>query len=376
MTKNFNVEYLRCLIKEKDEEIKKLKKENAELIKLISFNLEKLEFVNKDREIEIINFIKNNPGTTKIALLKKLANEYNENNDKIYGTSSTLNKSINWLVKQNIIRLEKEHKQKHSLYLNDKNILLKNNMDLIDLKDRFFYLMDFIVKTKNDTIEFENYILIHIMIDLYLHVINSYVSKILLKWSNEFKNDDTTINKINFMVFFTLFQINLQFNKQFDFSNIISDKTYSFKDLSSPILLKVIDDSFLLKPKMLVEYIQHFKRMNLHKEFLSLIDSIWQISLPLFRFLYNFDIWNIYPIAGKELIVKHFSLLMLFCLNEKDKYLGYNEFKRKKDNLFDLSFTSEQQKKEMKDIVIEYIKSNSELTKEYTKLKEDYKMLE
>lgn len=366
----------RQLIKEKDEEINKLKKENMGLKNLIAFNPEKLDFFNQDREEAIINYIKNNPGTIKSDLLKELANEYNKDKDKSYGTCATLNKSIHGLLEQNIIRLEKEHKQKHRLYLNDKSILLQINRDLNQFKDKFYHLLKLITGTKNDTIDFENYILLHIMIDVYRQVINSYINQILLKWSYEFENDNTIINKINFLVFVTLFQINLEFHKKFNLSIIFRQKAYSYKQLSSPLLRKIIQDSFILKPKLLIEFIKHYRRVNLHKEFLSLIDLVWQISSPLFSYLYINDHSDIFPLRSKELIIKSFSLLVLFCLNENDKYLDNTVIKKEKANLFGFTFISEQEKKEMKEIIIDYIKSNSNLTHEYKQLKEDYRLID
>jgi hypothetical protein len=52
------------------------------------------------------------------------------------------------------------------------------------------------------------------LINVYYQIINSYIIQVLLKWSNEFKNDDTTINRINYMVFFDLIEINLEFGKR------------------------------------------------------------------------------------------------------------------------------------------------------------------
>ena len=380
MTKDNDIQFIRQLLKDKENEIQSLKKENDELRNLIDFNLEKFEFTNKFIEEAILNYIKYNPGTTRMGLLKKLANEYNGNNDKGYGTSKTLNKWMDWLIKENMIRVEKVHKQKHRLYLNDNNVLLRIKMDLIQFKEKLYHLMNLIVETNDNTIDFKQYILPNIMIDVYYQIIISYIIQILIKWSNEFKNDDTTINKINFIVFFTFFEINLEFRKKFNFIDILRKKAISVNGISSPLLREIIENSFILRPKLLIKYIQHFKRLNLHKEFLSLIDTVWQISEPLFRYLYVYDHRNIFPGCGKELIIKYFSLLVLFCLNESNRYLyeylDDTVLKKEKANLFDFSFTSDQEKKEIKEIIIDYIKNNSDLTNEYKKLKEDYKLID
>ncbi|MGH9981077.1 MAG: hypothetical protein ACRD6U_05950 [Nitrososphaeraceae archaeon] len=384
MTKSNNPNLFRQLLKEKDNEINRLKEEinritneNNELRNLIAFDLKKFEFNNKVREEAILKFIKNNPGITKINVVDTLKNGNNSSN-KGYGAPKTLKKIISWLIKENIIRVEKVHKQKHSLYLNDNNILLKIKMDLIQFKEKFYHLMSLIAETKNNdnTIDFKNYILPNIMIDVYYQIIISYIVQILLKWSNEFKKDDTTINKINFIVFFAFFEINLEFRKKFNFIDILRKKAISVNGISSPLLREIIENSFILKPKLLIKYIQHYKRLNLHKEFLSLIDLVWEISEPLFRYLYVYDHQNIFPVGGKELIIKHFSFLVLFCLNENSKYLYDTAIKKEKATLFDFSFTSDQEKKEIKEIIIDYIKNNSDLTDEYKKLREGYKLLD
>jgi hypothetical protein len=123
---------------------------------------------------------------------------------------------MNLLIKQNLIRVEKINRQKYKLYLNDKNILLKIKIDLIHIKDYFYHLIYLVTEAKknNNTTDFENDILPNILINVYYQIINSYIIQILLKWSNEFKNDDTTINRINYMVFFDLIEINLEFGKR------------------------------------------------------------------------------------------------------------------------------------------------------------------
>lgn len=126
----------------------------------------------------------------------------------------------------------------------------------------------------NNTIDFENYILPNILINIYYQTINFYILQILLKWSHEFKNDHTTINKINYMIFLDLFEISLEFQKRFNFANILREKAYTVNDMSSPLLRKIIENSFILKPNLLIEYIKHYKRLNSHKEFLSLVDIV------------------------------------------------------------------------------------------------------
>jgi len=49
--------------------------------------------------------------------------------------------------------------------------------------------------------------------------------------------------------------------------------------------------------------------------------------------------------------------------------------KKEKSKLFDFSFISKQEKKNVKEIMIDYIKSKSDLRFEYLKLK-DYKLVE
>jgi len=249
----------RELLKEKQEEITRLTKENSELRNVIAFSQEKFESFD-DRDKAVLNCIKDNPGIIRIALLKKLANEYAQNSDKSYGTSVTLNRRIDWLRDEKIIRVHEVHKQKHKLYLNDKNILLEIRMDLMRFKDEFYNLMNLIVETKNESVDFKDYALSHIMIDIYHQIINSYIIQILLKWPYEFRNDPTIINQINFIVFFTLSEINSAFYRKFNFKNMLTNRAYSLAQVSSPLLREIIHNSFILNPNFLIQSLKHYKR--------------------------------------------------------------------------------------------------------------------
>jgi hypothetical protein len=91
--------------------------------------------------------------------------------------------------------------------------------------------------------------LLHYLILIYQHVFSVYLTYILLRWSVELRNDESLLNKIYFLVFFSFIEINTEFTQKFKLENKLPDFSKdSINDTRSPILYEVTSKIFFLDP--------------------------------------------------------------------------------------------------------------------------------
>jgi hypothetical protein len=312
------------LYEEQKKQNRQLKKENENLKRQVLLTHERFQF--NERQLAIIEYIRKHRGKTKIDLISKLQNSANKSNVPQYGTYVTLHKEIGALQELNIIRIEKVHKQKHKLYLNDNSLLLRIYIELNKFRNSFGHLLDE-VSTNKKWKEYRSSTgwmermnadrLLHYLVLIYYHVLSVYLTYILLKWSVELRNDETLLNKIYSLVFFSYIEINNDFAQKFELRNRLPNSSKDKTNYShSPILYEITSKTFFLDPYTIMAVIRDFHGFGLYTDIVPLIDISWKIGLNLYRFIEG-SFLNQFEGQINDIVTEDWKRLVSFYLEKK-----------------------------------------------------------
>ena len=257
------------------QENKKLKKEIA--------SIPNVKFDLSDRQKAIIEFIKTNPGKNKEDIIRKLTQDSK-------GSLMTIRKDIKILeeeYKMIISRKDVANRWISQYYLNEENILLDTYNKLNDFKKHFIETIDKIILDKNwiENIENNNFnIILSSLILIYTHTLNTYITYILLEWSNKFQNDTTLLNKLFSLIFFTFVEINLKLINSFHIPHVKPLTGLSTpKEILSPLSQGFLYKQFLLKPHIILNMLKEHQKINLHEYLFPLLESVWKLSYPIYE---------------------------------------------------------------------------------------------
>ena len=268
---------VKSLVKNKNKEIRNLKKE-IELLRLQAFIVPYDNVFRDELNMAIIEYVTNNPGATQNKLSKALQQ----------GAYKTIWLRIKDLVNQDILTIEYVNKQKCKLYLNDQSILINTHNELTTFKEACLNLIDKILKNKkwqsiseNDRLSDE---LLTAIVLVNQHVMNVYMMYFLLVWSLRFRDNYILLNRLYFMVISTILNINLELARKFKLRIDLAEHPTPLH-MMSPVLYKMMNNSFLLTPNRLIEIICDYREFGLHRELVQLIDIVWSIGFPVFKYL-------------------------------------------------------------------------------------------
>lgn len=239
------------------------------------------------RKEEILNFLSNNPGCTKEALVRGVKN---------IASKKTVLKILNELEIDELIILKKDqpNSRSYKLFLCNDNILIILNKQIQDFNHEFKKFLqnieavipDLILLPDNNKVNRDkNFMMIIIYEQLPLFILKYLMQCLLLKsmvvWPKIIRKNET-INKLNLLVFTEI-------------SKIISDYSIFYNNkLSKSNIHKVnynptIHDE-LTKLENNILYFAFFllicKKKGIDKEFENVIDKVWLINSDVQRYLH------------------------------------------------------------------------------------------
>ena len=268
---------LKSLVKNKNKEIRNLKKE-IELLRLQAFIVPYDNVFRDELNMAIIEYVRINPGTTQNKLSKALQQ----------GAYKTIWLRIKNLGNQDILTIVYVNKQKCKLYLNDQSILINTHNELTTFKEACLNLIDKILKNKKwQNISENNRLSDELLTAIVLvnqHVMNVYMMYFLLVWSLRFRDNFILLNRLYFMAISTILNINLELARKFKLRIDLAENPTPLH-VMSPVLYKMVSNSFLLTPSRLIKIICDYKKFDLHRELVHVIDIVWSIGFPVFRYL-------------------------------------------------------------------------------------------
>ena len=230
-----------------------------------------------ERELAIIEYIRNNPGTTK----QKLADYCKENG---HGARKTTWNNLNYLIENNIIisKSDEKNSQTHNLYLDETNLINTTLLELREFEKSFKIFLENMRVLKNKDNKKVNYesILSNIM-KIYLQALNSYMILGFLHWPIMLQDMDMARKLLN-TVIMRMIDILILIPKILKISIRIPEySNLSQGDYSSPIVRAWISDIFRLSYPELYIMINNSKDNFLENEMESLIQSVWKITFTL-----------------------------------------------------------------------------------------------
>jgi hypothetical protein len=269
-------------IDELRKKLEECRKENEELKKDIAL-LPNFKFDLTKRQKAIIKFITNNPGKNKEDIIKKLTQDSQ-------GSLMTIRKDIKILEEEYNMIISKKDKSNRwisQFYINEDSILLDTYNNLNNFKKNFIETIDNIVKDENwsKNVELNKFdIVISSLILIYVHTLNTYITYILLEWSNKLENDTTLLNKLFSLIFFTFVEINLKLINSFRIPYVKPlTGLPTFKEITSPVSQGFLYNQFLLKPHIILNVLKEYQKIKLHPYIFPLLDSAWKISSPVYE---------------------------------------------------------------------------------------------
>jgi hypothetical protein len=227
------------------------------------------------RERVILEYIKKNPGKIKDQVIKYFTTKGK------YSRKPILD-SIENLAKLGMIVIRKEHRQKHSLYLNDQSLLISELHSLEEFKEFFLRLLreakrkyDLLDKKKQSRKSEDNSSLwsetesikIHIIIlvhDMFQYMVDTYGLVALFRWP-AMTSDNVILTRLYASVFAKLREILLS---SFEFIPSINDP----KLILEEIMTERYNDLLRFKP-----LVEDSNKHGLEKEFDPVMQCIWNI---------------------------------------------------------------------------------------------------
>lgn len=230
-----------------------------------------------ERDLAIINYIRNNPGTTK----QKLADYCKENG---YGARKTIWNNLDYLIENNIIisKPDEKNSQTHNLYIDETNLINTTLLELGEFEESFKIFLDnmHLLKNRDNKKVNDKSILSNIM-KLYLQTLNSYTILGFLHWPIMLQDIEMARKLLN-TVIMRMINILRQIPKILKISIRIPEyHNISHGDASSLIVRRWIGEIFRLYYPELSNMIKNAKENELKNEMESLIQSVWKISFTL-----------------------------------------------------------------------------------------------
>lgn len=266
------------------DEIKKLMKENEELKTKIAL-MPHAQFAITERQKAIIEFITNNPGKNKEDIIRKLTKDSK-------GSRNPIVKDIKLLEEEHhiiICKKDKSNSQFYRIYPNEESILLETYNNLNNFKKNFMETIDNLVQDeslKKDTEQNKFDMIITSLILIYVHTLNTYITYILLEWSNKFQNDTALLNKLFSLIFFDFVDINIKLLTSFQIPYIKPlSRNATYNEVKSPISQRFVYGQFLLKPHIILNILKDYQKNNLHSYIFPLLDASWKISYPVYEYI-------------------------------------------------------------------------------------------
>ena len=286
--------------------IEELEKEKQQL--QVALPSLKIEEDLTQRESIIVQYLKQNPGTSKQSVINELTT-----NEK--GSRVTVLKAIKRLESYAVIsaRRDKKNSSFYKLYLNENSVFLSVYSELEELKNAFFNLIEKLGDTPitptntntagdpfyNNTNATRYYDLLFI----YQHILGVYLTYSVLKWPNKVK-DKLILNKIHAVMFYRMIEIQNKVSEVFKLQKGMPDlNDATFGQVSNPILQEFINTMFFLRPQKVAEIIKDYgvtsiKKSDLTKEkegvkkdIALLLEVVWKIGFPIYLYL-DPNIWS------------------------------------------------------------------------------------
>jgi tetratricopeptide (TPR) repeat protein len=272
-----------------EKRIKELEEENTILRK-------RLEILPSDKPKEwnqrwqiILDFIKENSGTNKEEIIKKLAREKK-------GSRVTVLNDIKYLTDSGFIVSRKADKNSSTFNLYINEIELEKLIDIHERFEKFF--IDLIEKIRpkifNDELflmqhdhpDQEKLMLIHEILLIYVHFLAMNMIHAIFNWPTIIKDDDKRI-KLNSILFAKLQKLHLSVSDALSYTS----KKYPGR-MGIPIEQNTIVHWFKLTPSSLKSSMESAKKFEIVKEMEKVLEITWGVShtfLPFARVLFEKD---------------------------------------------------------------------------------------
>jgi hypothetical protein len=288
--------------------VEQLEKEKQQL--QVALPSLKIEEDLTQRESIIVQYLKQNPGTSKQSVINELTT--NENGSRV-----TVLKAIKRLESYAVISARKDKKNSsfYKLYLNENSVFLSVYSELEELKNAFSNLIEKLGNTPaittTDTISagdpFYNITgsdaRYYDLLFIYHQILGIYVTYSVLKWPNQVK-DKPILNKIYAIIFYTMIEIQKQMSKVFKLPIGIPDyKDATFGQAFNPLTQQFINSVFLIRPRKMAEILKDYgftsirkrdltkENEGVKKDIASLLEVVWKIGFPIYLYL-DPTIWS------------------------------------------------------------------------------------
>jgi hypothetical protein len=272
-------------IKELRKRLDECEKEKEELRKQIAL-LPNSKFDLTDREKSIINFITNNPGKSKQDIISQITLESKGSRNTIFKDITKLEKEYNMIISKR----DKPNSQFYRIYINKDSILLDTYDSINNFKKVFYETIDKLVNDTNWSNidahdQLRSYSDIAALILIYVHILNTYITYLILEWSHKYIDNPSLLNKLYSLIFFNFMEINIKLVRTFKMQFVKpAAEECTPVDFFSPLTQGFIYNQFLLKPHIILNILREYKARNLHLHIFPLIDDAWKISLPIYKY--------------------------------------------------------------------------------------------
>ena len=264
------------------DEIDQLRKENEELRRQVAILPKKPIDDLHPREKRTLEYIERNPGTNKEKIISRLTEEG-------VGSRMTIRKAITSLAEYDLILQRKQKDKPNSqiweMYVNKGSIFLTVYNELDNFRNLFFDLIKKITKrnlVQKTSFEYNN--LEYHLLWICHHVLGAYLSYFVLKWPTQI-HDIVVQNKLYTIVLYKIVGILSKLSETFEEYERVPDiRTPTISVTFSPILQTFVQHLFLLTPKVVVEILEDYKKYDMHKEVIPLIESAWKIGFPMYTY--------------------------------------------------------------------------------------------
>jgi hypothetical protein len=283
-----------------------------------------------EKEKAILDYITNNPGTTKQGVVEGLDGKYSR--VTVFNTIKELDD-----YDMIIVRKDKPNSQIHKLFINDKDLFASLIQDLDAFEKAYFPLLkkaETKFKTSKEKETKKQPLLIHIF-SLYEGLIQIYMVHALTIWPKK-----TADKEILTRLYTTLFSrsAKMQLKLLNSFPLVSEGVEYEYAvPISKNMAMRSL--AFLRNLQSLIDYCKEYA---LVKEAEDVLDIIWKVSFDLFSFAYG-NIFKTYmPERGGgplEKEIKHWRELLelqkrypelVDLMNIKDNSLIFEAVKKQK----------------------------------------------
>jgi hypothetical protein len=244
------------------------------------------EYRFSNKEQLVFEYVKKHPGTIKEDVVKNV-HEYSR---------VTILNTISTLEKEGIIHVEvdEHNSKKYHLFINDQNVLASLTQDLDYFQESFFNLVKetkIVLKSFTDSKSHrkKGWKLLDALIMPYKALINTCILSDLI-YANQVTIDTNTIHKKFSIIFAKLSAIQIKL-----YETISSISRWYGED---KIQTKLFNDKMQsLTPENMYDMLCTFEDYNLSKSAEDVLDSVWEISVPI---LHIVDTMHYKP--GQEII--------------------------------------------------------------------------